>query len=435
MFFKEEEKIMKKYTLIFLVVSLILVSMLSNVSAEDKTVVNFWTFIDPSGKGVRSEALKYVIENFKEKYHDIDVDTNIVAWREIDSMLLRAAQTKSVPDVVMIYQPSLRMHVSAGTIQPLDKFVASWTEEQKNDFLAPWEQTVVNGHKYGFFYDHRISGLVYRKDLLEKEGLKEPNSLQELGEIAGKLNNPPNMIGFARGITVHDPIGGMENVLSIVASEGGKLLNEDGTAAWNSPAWEKTVQYWVDLVYKYKAMPLGVALEMSDFQYDLLLSGKCVFYPQLSHRVMAIRDSSGLGEKIQYMPMPSFKEGKPSPTLMLGWTLVMPEGSKDSEAAWKFIEHFISPEMQLHFAKIAGNLPVRKSVFNDPWFDTPEAKTILEIASITKGTDVVSIALPERVNEVFSYISEAFEKAVSKETSPKEVLEETANRWNTKYCK
>ena len=426
-----------KVLLNILVISLVLImgSIISS-SAAEKTVIEVWTFVNPIGEDVRSMAHNHIRESFEEKYPDIEVKVNVVSWKEIDPMLLRAVKAGVAPDVVEFYQPSFQLHVSAGTIQPLDRFVADWSDEQKNDFLVPWETTIVNGHKYSFNYEHRVSGMLYRKDILEKEGLKKPNSLQELGEIAGKLNNPPKLVGFSRGMNVVDALGGIEFAIPIAASEGGKLINEDGTAAFNSPAWEKTLQYWVDLVVgKYKAMPLDVALGESAEAFDLVLSGLSVFHPSLSHRIQHAQETSGLGEKMGFMELPSFKEGKPSPMYSQGWMLAIPEGAKNPEAAWKYIEHFVSTESQAYLSEHCGYLPVRKSVIDTPWFDTPEAETMRFLLELFIRSDVVSIVIPEQFTEISTYIGEAFVKAIRQEASPKEALTEAANKWNEKFAR
>jgi ABC-type glycerol-3-phosphate transport system substrate-binding protein len=54
------------------------------------------------------------------------------------------------------------------------------------------------------------------------------------------------------------------------------------------------------------------------------------------------------------------------------WSLGIPKASKNRDAAWKFIQHWTSSEMQPYQAETAGYLPVRRSVADAPAFKDPQ---------------------------------------------------------------
>lgn len=425
---------MKSRILLMILCAVMAMVMGNIVFAQGTIKIKLWTFIDPTAESIRSQAHNYVHQKFMEKYPNIKLEADVIGWKQLDPMLIRAVKVKQPPEVSMFYSPSLMLHVNAGSIQPLDRFVQDWTDEQKADFIA-WDSTVVNGHKYGFHYDHRVTGMVYRKDILDKAGFAYPESLGELGEQAEKLTDLPDMMGFINAANTVSPINTMEISMPIAYSEGGRLLHEDGRAAFNSPAFAKTVNYWKKMVYEYKAMPSDVALMDNEAANAILYAGKGVFHITCSHRVGYIRDRSGLSEKEwQFGPIPSFQPNVPSPTAVFGWVLAIPTGSKEPEAAWKFIEHFTSPEMQAYLAEKPHYMPVRKSAFDYPWFETPEASDVYNFFNIAKEKPL-AVVLPEHTTELWTYISEVFERVIME---PERIdalagLNEAAEKYNKKF--
>ena len=57
--------------------------------------------------------------------------------------------------------------------------------------------------------------------------------------------------------------------------------------------------------------------------------------------------------------------------------MMMGKDCKNKEAAWKFIEHITSPESQIITAKTTGEMPTRKSPYNDPWFKSKDAAELM----------------------------------------------------------
>ena len=426
-------------SLLLLVLSagLLMASGQKEAAATGPVTLNHWTFIDPAGDNVRSKAHAYVQKTFMEKNPNIQIKVNVVGWQQLDPMLVRAAASGEVPDTSMIYHPSLSMHVNAGSIQPLDPYVKDWNDAKKNDFVAPWSATVIGGKKWGFHYDHRVTGMMYRQDLLDQAGIAFPKDLGEMAETAKKLHNPPNMVGILSGVNSKNPMTVIEWAMPIAYSEGGILLAEDGKTKVDSPAWAKTLDYWKKLVHEYKVLPQDLALAHSDEAQSVFISGKGVFHIQSSHRLGFSRDKSGLGDKIQYRAIPSFKAGKTSPLAIFGWILVMPKGAKNPDAAIKFIDHFISPEMQAHLAENATYTPVRKSALDFPWFKTEAAKDVRNFMEMAAANPLQPLVIPEQSNELLTGVGKAWESVIMSpgQVTPEQALKQAADDYNSKYAK
>ena len=221
------------------------------------------------------------------------------------------------------------------------------------------------GVLYALPLELRVTGIMYRKDLLDAAGIEPPRTLDELAEVAGELR-PEDGVGIAVGFSPAKPDAGMDWFVPTLIGLGSKPLNEDGSANFDTPEMRKLLSWIHGLVHEKQLIPLDVAL-LGDNDVQLYAdSGKTVFLPKMTHRLETIRKSSGLGDAYQMMDALTFDADHPAPAYLQGWNLLIPTGSAHPDLAWKLIEHWTSPEIQLYQAENAGYIPVRSSVAQDP---------------------------------------------------------------------
>lgn len=112
--------------------------------------------------------------------------------------------------------------------------------------------------------------MVYRKDLLDKAGVKPPTTLEELQAAVKKLHDPANGI---YGIALRGQRGSGANVwrwMPYFRGMGGQWF-EGNTPAFNSPAAVKATETYLDL-FKYSAP--GTKTGSWDESTGAFLSGK-----------------------------------------------------------------------------------------------------------------------------------------------------------------
>jgi multiple sugar transport system substrate-binding protein len=163
-------------------------SLTGNALAQTQTTIELWSFLDPVQDNARSKALKHVIDTFETANPSIKVKTSVIQWQEISPQLLRAARAGRVPDVVMIFSPQLQMQIAAGTLAPLDDRLAKMPD--RSDLVVLSEGKDRKGATYAVPWEMRVSGIMYRKDLLEKQGCRcprpYPNSPRRRASSASK---------------------------------------------------------------------------------------------------------------------------------------------------------------------------------------------------------------------------------------------------------
>lgn len=406
---------------------MLILAALTGVVGAQNTEIEFWTFIDPAGDNVRSQALAHIIETFEAENPGVTVKPQIVQWQQISPSLLRAVQARRVPDVVMIFSPFLPLQIAANSLHPITGYVNALSGDERADFVMPWSATSQNGEIYATFYELRSSSVFYRKDVFAELGLDLPTNLDELTEVAVKLKEA-GYVGFTAGLSARGPSGFMEWFFPVLVGMDAPILNEDGTAAFNNDKVKRAVEWVYDAVHVHEILPLDVALLSSDDVEHLFDGGRTALMPRMTHRLETIRQRSGYGENVQPMEVVTF-DGV-APPMVQGWTLVIPRGSTKTDEAWAFIKHWVSPEMQLYQSRLAGYIPVRQSVMNDPWFQTDEASD-LRWAVEYAASNPFEFQFPENTERLYDVLARMFERILTGQMTPADGLAWAEREYNS----
>lgn len=395
-----------------------------------KTTIRFWTFLDPKATGPRERAQTQMIANFQAKYPEIEVVIEMAPWQTIDRQIIQAAQAGKGPDVSRIGRTTLAAVVKAKAVIPLNDFVSRWSQKERGDFIYSWDDTVFDGRKMAFFCEHRILGaLFYRKDWFDQKTLKLPRTWDELAETAKALTTS-RIAGITIGLSKKGNATDLRNWLfPWLWGHGTDVLNPDGTAAFNGDAGVKGFQWLADLNNKYKALPAGFANIDYDTSMDLLKSSLAAMAIHGTHRLSSARAGQGVGQNLQTTYTPGPTPDKPSPAQASGQTFAVSKDVKDKEAAWAFLEYMISPEGEIVNAKVAGEMPTRKSTYQDPWFKTDRAKDIMfwreYIEMSSKNNDQ-----PAEFPQLMDALADAAQRIVLANAPVKKTLDEAAAKWH-----
>jgi multiple sugar transport system substrate-binding protein len=395
------------------------------------TEITYWTFLDPKAKNGRSEAQNQMIAAFEKKYPQYRVHIEIAPWQTVDQQLIQATQAGKGPDVALLYSGRLGRHVQAGSILPLDRYLTNWSSADKADWIVPWDATVWNGKKMAFFADQRVMILAYRADWLKAAGFTHPpRSWAEAGEMGGRITASPRW-GYIASLSQAEAAAGFEEFfVPMLLGFGGQLLGPNDEPTFNSPEAAKALQFLADLVYRYRASPESCVSVTADNQTDGLKAGTYGMAVLGSHRITTIQAGAGVGDNLRTAPVPSPDGSRPSPAIAAGQTYAIAKTSRNPEAAWRFIEHMISAPMEVINAKLGGQMPPRKSAYDDPWFKTPQAAQIVSWKEYMVDSGV-PYQFPVRFADVARVLAGAAEQVVAQRVSPDRALAAAASQWKS----
>lgn len=423
----------------FFVVSILVVAVAcSKTSEEDKgandangqvatgKTIELLTFFNPDGTGGREKGLKQIIDNFTAET-GIEIKYTTVPWNEVNTQLILSEEAGNSPDLSFVEGQAFGRHIGAGTLQPLDAYIArDLTDEDIADHLF-WDFGVHEGEKFIFPISILSQSMFIRKDLLEDSGLDAPKTWDEFVDVAKALNTP-SVAGFLfQGSTKQATQ--LSWLQLLIENRGGQILDENGIAVFDSQAGIDTFSFLRKAIHEHKITPLDAGSMSKDEITDAFAAGRVAMIIEGSHRYNTV--TSTLGEdKLLLAHIPGIDASKSSPTTVAGWTLGIPKGSKNPDEAWEFIKYFNTTQNGLLYAKSSGEIPVLKSVGDDPYFELPE-QAVTKFFVDYVNDNGVSLVSPETSAELNDILAEAIQRVILEENPDiKMILENAVEKYN-----
>lgn len=334
--------------------------------------MSHWDFLSPDGKSAREVAIKEIEAKFREQT-GVEVNYQILPWQEMGTKLIAAVQAGNPPDGSRVNLFHLKMILLANGLEELDPYLEkSFSAEDRKDFLVDFSPAmVVKGKKWSMQIEAIPKALFIRKDWLAQAGMQSPKTWDEFVEVGKKMTSRGRW-GYMYGAS-KTQLNQLETVFQPqIQGRNGKILDENDRAVFNDDIGVKAYQFLADCVLKHKITPPQVIGMTYDDVTDAFKAGRVGMIQEGAHRYQDILKAVG-PDNLVLAKVPSDDPNKPSPTIVTGWGMGIPRGSKQPEAAWEHLKHYISADAQEINARVAGTLPSRKSVMQRPFFQSPEA--------------------------------------------------------------
>ncbi|MEL4358732.1 MULTISPECIES: ABC transporter substrate-binding protein [unclassified Luteococcus] len=209
--------------------------------------------------------------------------------------------------------------------------------------------------------------LYYRKDLLDKAGIKEaPKTWADMKAACTKVKALPEGKGLDCYGGQFQKYEGMTcNVTEIVNSSGGEFLDKDGKPQVNSEASLKGVQ-WLQDSFKDGTIPKAATTWMEEPSREAFQQGKLVFLRQWPYIYSLMQKSDGsskVNDKFGIAPLPGL-DG-PGVSTLGGHNLAISKTAKNLGTARDFIKWYGEEAQQKTAAQKATLAPTRESLYTD----------------------------------------------------------------------
>ena len=198
------------------------------------------------------------------------------------------------------------------------------------------------------------SMLMYRKDLTDKAGVTLPErpTWEQVRDAAAKIHNPPAVYG----ICLRGKPGWGDNMafLSTMANSfGAQWFDMSWKPQLESKPWKDAVTFYVDLLKKYG--PPGSSANSFNEILALYNEGKCGMWVDATIAASFITDpkQSKVADKVAFAQGPYSVTTKGANWLW-AWALAIPAGTKNADAAQKFVSWATSKEYINLVAKEKG---------------------------------------------------------------------------------
>ncbi len=295
-----------------------------------------------------------IINQFEKQNPDIRVKYISGPWStdERQNMYIRSFLGKEPVEIVYMDVTWTAKFAKNGWLLPLNK----WFLGDLKDFLpSAVDAGIYKGKLYRIPVRADVGVLYYRKDLVENP----PKTWDEFAKICSKIPKDMYCISF-QGMQYE---GLVCNFFEYFWGAGGEFF-KNGKLNINSKATVEALGFMKSMIDKNYA-PKSVITFQEQHSLNFFIEGKSVFMRNWPYAWNVInKEDSKIKGKVGIAPV-LHKKGFESHGTLGGWGLGIAKGTKNVEAALKFIKFATSESSQkiLHFKR--GAVPSRKSLFFD----------------------------------------------------------------------
>lgn len=317
------------------------------------------------------EVFRVLIRDFETQNPNIYVEQEFVASHSAEWVKISSGVRSGGPPDIMWTIPEFALSLyNEGAAVQMDDVVDAIG---KDDFAAAMLDLhkTPDGHYAGIPADANMYMLYIRTDLLERKGLKEPQTWDEMIAVAKALTEDTDGDGKIDqwGIALPLTRGGQasEWLIAFMWENGWNLYDENGKIQFDSPKTIEALEFYKELT---KYSPPGYenwGYAEVGAAYGSGVIAMTYFYGRVTSYIE--RGKPDIGFVTKAIPPPVAPGGKP-----YGWmypdTLVIASASKAIPEAKRFVQFLMEPKnnvqilttVPIHF------VPSLKSVLNDPTF-------------------------------------------------------------------
>jgi multiple sugar transport system substrate-binding protein len=250
-----------------------------------------WSFLSPEGKSARELAMREIEAKFTERT-GVKVKFQVFPWHELKTKLIAAVQAGNPPDNSRVDAIAMPMVVKANALTNLDPYIQR-DIPGRDDYLMDLKPAALyGGSKYGMLIETAARGLMIRKDILSKAGVKSPRSWAEFVEV-GKAVTGGGRWGYMFGANKAQ-LGQTDFVFqSHIHGRGGQILKADSTGGFNDDGAVRSYQFISDCVHKHKITPSSIISMSHDDVSDSFKAGRVAMYVEVSARYRDIQKAVG----------------------------------------------------------------------------------------------------------------------------------------------
>ena len=224
-------------------------------------------------------------------------------------------------------------------LHELDSYADADEDFDKDDLLDPIVKSLSgeDGSLYGLPFYGESSFLMYRKDVLEKEGVTMPErpTWTEVADIAAKVDGAqPGMKGIClRGLPGWGEM--FAPLTTVVNTFGGTWFTEDWEPQVNSAEFTEAVNFYVDLVKAHGEA--GAAQAGFTECLNAMSQGKVAMWYDATSAAGSLEDPevSNVAGKVGYAFAPVEKTD--SAGWLWAWAWAMPKTTQKADAAAEFM--------------------------------------------------------------------------------------------------
>ena len=395
--------------------------------AADATKVTFWTTHGDTGFA----ALSIITNDFNTANPDVFVEIVQRPGADVEdsSGLITAVRAGEGPDIYLLDRFIVAERAAQGlltNLRPLQE--AAGVPTDLNEAYIPFAaaEATYAGDAYALPFDTDVRALFYNKALVTAAGI----DLEELNPANGPIT-------FAR----------LDEMAALIDADDGTNFTQIGFVPYHNQGWHYTYGFsFGGSFFDYEACEVtptneGVVAGATwaqefinkrgaDKMFAFVQSSRVPGSPptenpfnqgRMGFQISGNWELVGLPKNapsvdwgFTYIPVPN--EGDESATWAGGWSGVIPEGAKESDAAFKFLQYLCGPDGQRSYYVNESNIPTIKDVQADKSLYTEDMLFFIDnLLPITKFRPPIPVGA-----KYWAELGDAWEAIFLNQATPEE---------------
>ena len=368
-----------------------------------------------------------LIAEFESDNPDLAVRWVDVPWSDMQSKILTAVSAGTAPDVVNL-NPDFALQL-AGRNAWLDLNEQVPAEVQQQYLSKIWQANSLNGQSFALPWYLATSITISNTAILDEAGMTTPPStFEELAAAAAQVRERTGKYAFFVSFVPEDSA----EVLQSFVKMGVQLVDEQGQAAFNTPAGLAAFDYWVTL-YKDGLLPREALTQGHRRAIELYQSGEVALLstgPQFLSTIAT--NAPAIAATSIATPQITGTTGAKNVAVM---NLVVPRSTDSPEAAVKFALYVTNDANQLAFAKEANVLPSTIAALEDEYFtqvadDAAPADQARVVSASQMGEAEVLLPPLEDIKVLQKIVYENLQAAMLDQKTVEQAIADAEQAWN-----
>ena len=289
-------------------------------------------------------------------------------YQETIAKSLTAHKAGAPPSVAVLLSTDMFTLIDEEAVVPFDDFAKTDAEQKwlKSFFPAFMENSQTGGKTWGIPFQRSTIVLYWNKEMFKEAGLdpnKPPATWAEMTAYAQKLTKR-DASGKVTQWGVQIPSSGFPYWLfqGLTTENNAMLMNPAGTETYyDKPEVIEALQYWLDLVNKYKVHPEGI-VEWGTTPKDFF-EHKIAMMWTTTGNLTNVRNNAKFDFGVAMLPA---NKRRGSPTGGGNFYLFKQAKPEQQTAAFKFIKWITSPARAAQWGIDTGYVAVRPDAWETP---------------------------------------------------------------------
>jgi multiple sugar transport system substrate-binding protein len=325
---------------------------------EAPITLRFWAM------GREGEVVQELARDFERENPGVRVDVQQIPWTAAHEKLITAFVGRSTPDLAQLGNTWISEFTALGALEPLrDRIESTEGIDEASYFPGIWATNVIDGEPYGipWYVDTRV--LFYRKDILDRAGVRAiPTTWTEW---RAAMEAVKRVVGPDR-YAIFFPVNEWEQAVIFGMQAGSPLLAEHDTrGAFRGREFSRAFRWYVDAFREDLSPPVSnneianVYQEFARGYFAMYITGPWNLGEFRRRLPAELQDAWATA------PLPGPEENLPGASMAGGSSLVIFRRSKHPELAWRLVRFLSRADVQVRFHALSGDLPAHVAAWED----------------------------------------------------------------------